>query len=487
MHNVFESAPEFIDNDNRRSREVNCITAESTYNRLSVQLPDWVVKDATVLDLGCCLGAAGHMALTNSAKHYTGVEIQETYVTQSREIFSKYWNVEQYSIIHDNIENFLDRAITEGIQYDVVIASGVLYAFLNIISILEKIAKISKKTVIIDTVYVRNDVANGIILIRPNYFINHSEGNTTFKGVAASLNLKALDTIMMANLFQRTEEMIIPPITNNSHDGYSDMIDFGNGVKTPARYMARYYRNNNFKFKTLRDKIVNNDTSDLEPFRTLDPTAPTQKASSVAWTFDSAVADRFQQEAEQHIPDYKRVINLCLDIANRNLNKTDNIIDIGSALGFTVDKFMSNGFSNIYGVDNSNAMVSRSMHKDRITVSDCLPNQFYKMVLINWTLHFIQNKIAYLEDVYNKLESGGFLIISDKTSQSPELQSLYYKFKEDNGVPLEYIKEKEISLRGIMHTLPPSWYFTHLTEIGFTAIEILNSKFGFVTFICRKP
>ena len=60
--NIFEQAPEFTEWDNRKDREVNRVTAESTYNRLSVQLPEWLVKDSTILDLGSCLGAAGHMA-----------------------------------------------------------------------------------------------------------------------------------------------------------------------------------------------------------------------------------------------------------------------------------------------------------------------------------------------------------------------------------------------------------------------------------------
>ena len=78
--NIFEQASEFVEWDNRKDRKVNQITAESLFNRLTVQFPEWLVKDESILDLGSCLGAAGHMALTRGAKHYTGVEIQEKYV-----------------------------------------------------------------------------------------------------------------------------------------------------------------------------------------------------------------------------------------------------------------------------------------------------------------------------------------------------------------------------------------------------------------------
>jgi hypothetical protein len=131
-------------------------------------------------------------------------------------------------------------------------------------------------------------------------------------------------------------------------------------------------------------------------------------------------------------------------------------------------------------------MVSQSLHPERIVQSDTLPNSLYKMILINWTLHFIVDKLAYLTDVYNKLQAGGILIISDKTSQSLQVRDLYYKFKEDNGVDPAYIKQKETALLGVMHTMSADWYFTQLKEIGFQRVEILNARYGFVTLVCRK-
>ena len=57
------------------------------------------------------------------------------------------------------------------------------------------------------------------------------------------------------------------------------------------------------------------------------------------WTFDDSVAVRFQHEAESHIPSYHTVIEKCINFAIKNLQKTDLIIDVGSALGFTIKKF----------------------------------------------------------------------------------------------------------------------------------------------------
>jgi len=481
--NIFEQAPEFIEWDNRKDREVNRVTAESTYNRLSVQIPEWLIKGGTILDLGSCLGAAGHMALTNGATHYTGVEIQDIYVKQSNEILAKYWPTEKFTIIQQNLEDFLDYAIANNIQYDHVIASGVLYAFLNIISILEKISKVGRLTVIIDTIYVPNKSDKGIITIRPDMPMNYSEGAKTFTGLAASLNMKALDMLMKSNSFHRTEDRIIPPITKGSHDGYADLVRHGMGHLAPVRYMVRYYRAADAT-KKLIDKIIANDTKEIVDFYKVVDLHKT--GQEMAWKFDAGVAARFQQEAEQHIPDYHRVIDMCLEIATNEIDTAANIIDVGSALGYTVDKFIAAGFLNTFGVDNSESMVSQSLHADRVILGDTLPDSLYKMILINWTLHFVVDKIAYLTDVYNKLEQGGIVIISDKTAQSKHVKDMYYKFKEDNGVSLSYIKEKEAALVGIMHTMPADWYLTQLKEIGFQRVEILNARYGFVTFVCRK-
>jgi ubiquinone/menaquinone biosynthesis C-methylase UbiE len=313
--------------------------------------------------------------------------------------------------------------------------------------------------------------------------MNYSIGAKTFSGLAATLNLKALDFLMRTNSFHRTEDKIVPPITEGSHDGYADLVKHPMGQLAPVRYMARYYRTTH-PTKKLIDKIIEKDTRGVVDFYKVVDLHKTGK--EVAWKFDPSVAARFQTEAEQHIPDYHRVINMCIDLAKNEIPENANIIDVGSALGYTVDRFISAGFINTFGVDNSESMIAQSLHPDRVILGDALPDSQFKMILINWTLHFIVDKAAYLKDTYNKLLPNGILVISDKTSQSLQVKDLYYKFKEDNGVDPAYIKQKEQSLLGVMHTMSADWYHIQLREIGFQRVEILNARYGFVTFVCRK-
>lgn len=204
------------------------------------------------------------------------------------------------------------------------------------------------------------------------------------------------------------------------------------------------------------------------------------------WKFDQAVARRFQEEASKHIPDYQRVINLCLDVARQKFTENSRIIDIGSALGYTVDLFRRAGFENTCGAEASQEMIDASQRREHIIKSDCFPQGQYDLVMINWTLHFIEDKIKYLSDVFTGLNDNGILIVTDKTQQSSLTKNLYYRFKIDNGVDFEYIKQKEQQLTGKMHLMPASWYPEMLEKLGFKSIEVINARLGFVTYMCVK-
>lgn len=480
--NIFHSAPEFIDMDNRQARITNQVTAESTYNRLSAQLPTWFVQDNTILDLGSCLGAAGHMALTNGATHYTGVELQPKYVADSREIFSKYWPESKYTIVESNLEIFLDNCIANNIKFDCVIASGVLYTFVDIFQILAKIAAVSRKSLLIDTMYAGDTPdGRGIIIIREDINMVYAEGPNTFKGVGTTLSKTALDIILKTTGFYRTEECIIPPITTGSHDGYSDLARY-HGKLVPARFAARYYLRE--KTRTLMDIMLNPESTDAHKFDQVPNVVVAAKETM--WKFDESVASRFQDEATNNIPDYSRVIELCLAVAQDTIKKDAAIIDIGSALGYTVDKFLKAGFTNVKGLDNSESMLAKTLHRDRIILADTLPNEKFKLILMNWTFHFILEKFEYLTNLYEHLEPGGTLILSDKTSQSPQVMKMYYDFKLSQGVSQEYIDEKKKKLAGYMFPVPASWYHENLIKVGFTSVDVLNARVGFVTFVAKK-
>ena len=143
------------------------------------------------------------------------------------------------------------------------------------------------------------------------------------------------------------------------------------------------------------------------------------------------------------------------------------------------------GYTNIHGIESSIDMINRSLHSDKVIHSSSYVDLNPNLVLMNWTLHFIPDKKSYLRSIYDDLAENGSLILTDKTVQSLAVRSMYYNFKYKRGVPYQYIFEKENELKDVMYLDSVDWYFKVLSEIGFK-VEILNAKYGFVTFVGVK-
>jgi ubiquinone/menaquinone biosynthesis C-methylase UbiE len=272
--------------------------------------------------------------------------------------------------------------------------------------------------------------------------------------------------------FERTEEIILPKKALTSNDSYHNIADFPITKTTgPLRYIVRYNRIGTI-VKPLNDILLEDSVQKNEPKKN--------------WVFDDSVAKRFQQEAEAHIPSYHTVIDMCVEFANKNLKKDDSIIDVGSALGYTMKRFIDEGYKNVIGVDNSRAMIDNSIFPELVIESNTFPKNEYHFILANWTIHFIQDKYSYLNDVYDSLLYGGYLILTDKLQQSDIVKNEYYDFKRKNGVTEEYIQQKEKDLVGIMHSKSLGWYTNKLSMVGFKSVEVIHADLGFVTFLCKK-
>ena len=205
------------------------------------------------------------------------------------------------------------------------------------------------------------------------------------------------------------------------------------------------------------------------------------------WAFDDQVAENFRQHARQHIPGYERVLEKCAAICCNQLDKNARIIDVGCAVGETLELLSREGFVNLVGVDNSPSMLEHVIPGiAELHCSDKLPEMTYDAVLMNWTLHFVPNKYRYLESICANLNPGGFLILSDKTSNDPPYLSLYHEYKQRHGVGIEEINNKAASLKGKMFIDDQNWYKYALLDVGFSDITIIDADWCFTTFIAWK-
>lgn len=209
----------------------------------------------------------------------------------------------------------------------------------------------------------------------------------------------------------------------------------------------------------------------------------------MTWKFDSNVASMFANHARKHIPDYDKVIRMSIDLCREQLQPNDAILEVGCAVGETVDSLHRFGFNNIHAVDNSQAMLDKC-RPDIATYycsSDYPKTEVqFSAIICNWTLHFMISKKSYLQKMYSNLKPGGFLILSDKTCNSGLSLSKYHDFKRNQGVSEQEIAEKAKSLIGVMHVDSPRWYLDTLNEIGFKEVAVANAAWCFTTFVAIK-
>lgn len=208
------------------------------------------------------------------------------------------------------------------------------------------------------------------------------------------------------------------------------------------------------------------------------------------WAFDSKVADSFDDIAKTNIPDYEQVIAQCIQIISAIGVDNPRIIDVGCATGNTLRRLYGAGFTDLVGVDNSRHMLNAvaDLPGVELVLSDHFPGHRgpYDVVLANWTLHFIENRRSYLMAIAESLSAGGILLLTEKTQSSPITQALYRDFKRANGLTEEEIQTKERQLIGVLTPYPVDWYFELLYQLGFHWVEVINAKYGFVSFLARR-
>jgi ubiquinone/menaquinone biosynthesis C-methylase UbiE len=206
----------------------------------------------------------------------------------------------------------------------------------------------------------------------------------------------------------------------------------------------------------------------------------------MTFKFDREIADTFQDHARAHIPDYHETIDLSIEVC-KLFAPDANIIDVGVATGETITRLHKAGFHNLVGVDSSQDMLDRCPQGlARLVHSGDFPEGAYDVVLINWTLHFIKEKTAYLKDVFRSLKPNGALVLTDKTETDDIPTNFYHTFKKKNGLSGADIRKKQDSIKSIMFIDAIPWYFDTLGDIGFTKIYVANASWCFTTFVCFK-
>lgn len=474
----FDEHPGFYEEDNRKFRGIYPITKEALINKHSAMFAEWNLKDKSILDLGCCLGATGQWCLFYGARSYTGVEAQKTYAEKAFRLLKHHGK--KAIIIHSSIEEFFENSVE---TYDVVAMLGVIYIFVDYYSILRKAARCCNEYLIIESINTSPGFINRslpAVEICYNQIINLADSHEHLSGPGTKFTPSALRMIVETLGFEQIGDRAIPRRIEESKDLY-----YSNPNKnTSVRYILRFEKTGNI-IRSLSEDLCGSRKGKRIRWRGPEPV----KSEKVDyWVFDENVAKNFSTIAKTNIPNYKAVIDKCINIACAFLKKDEPIIDVGSALGYTLEKLDSQGFTNLFGVDSSSEMLKRSFSRAKLIQQDVFPVELgpFALVCANWTLHFIKERQKYLQDIFISLKPNGFLILTEKVISSDHVRILYQNFKMSRDISEEAILAKDEALKDILVTYPLQWYLVILRKIGFRSVEIIDAHFSFTTFLAQK-
>lgn len=485
---MFELEPRFIELDNRKNRKVYQITEELLEKKHLATLPKELVNGKTVLDLGSCLGATGFWCLNNAAAHYTGIEIQKEYCDLSNDILNGHFSSDKFEILNQDINEHLSN--TEQL-YDIVIAAGIIYSFIDVFDILKKICDVCKDILVIESHYPINikHPTDSLISLRHTTGMNLANKDAIVVGLGSIPSPEAIKKICANNRFVEGRGLIYPEKVEKSFDVYNTPIKMLDN-NFPRRFILELKRSD-IKLETCTEKLINNTVDDVVSYDEInEKMMPLFLDERAKWTFnDEDVAIHFQQIAKTNIPNYETVIGKCIDIANKYVPKTAKILDIGSSLNHTLKRFYDDGFNELFGVEYSDVMIK---HKENIPAtiikSDKFPSDAgpFDFIMANWVLHFILDRKTYIKDIYENLEDGGILILSEKMTTDDNILNLYHDFKRQSGLTEKEIIDKHSKIQGVLITYPLEWYIDTLKDIGFRNISCIDAHFCFTTLFAQK-
>ena len=183
---------EFILSDPRKDRGNAKLTTHSLMARWEGFTNNINLKDKVILDLGCANAAFGYLSLEAGCKNYTGVEVQNEYYNTGTHLLKKYYPAGKWSIKKTDITSFFN---TQQGEYDIVFACGVIYGVFDIISLLKNLFKVTKETLIIESVNPLSEIDSPAIEVTYATMVDHTDILYPLHGIGFLPNFKALALI----------------------------------------------------------------------------------------------------------------------------------------------------------------------------------------------------------------------------------------------------------------------------------------------------
>lgn len=225
------------------------------------------------------------------------------------------------------------------------------------------------------------------------------------------------------------------------------------------------------------------------------------------FAFDQTVVDVFPDMIKRSVPGYATIINMIGDLAERYVQPNSRCYDLGCSLGaatLAMRHRIRAANCRIVAIDNSSAMIERCrqvMNADSgapevelicADVQSVQPRNA-SMAVLNFTLQFIppEQRLALLRQLYEGLQPGGVLILSEKVAFEDRLHNelmieLHHNFKRANGYSELEIAQKRSALEQVLMPETLTVHRERLRLAGFTSVDVWFQCFNFASLIAIK-
>jgi len=226
-------------------------------------------------------------------------------------------------------------------------------------------------------------------------------------------------------------------------------------------------------------------------------------SSVKAFEFDEEVTRVFDDMISRSVPGYDLLVRMMALYADLFVTKGSAVYDLGCSTGMMSRVIAQQVISSnvkIHAIDNSASMIKkcRAIHSDFSVEWDCNDIENVEiinasMVVLNLTLQFIkpEHRDALLLKIYNGLNSGGVLILSEKVEyedikQQKMMTELYQGFKKNQGYSNLEISQKRAALENVLISDSPGEHKRRLQESGFSQVYDSFHCFNFVSYLAIK-
>ncbi|MDQ7089239.1 MAG: carboxy-S-adenosyl-L-methionine synthase CmoA [Methylococcales bacterium] len=220
--------------------------------------------------------------------------------------------------------------------------------------------------------------------------------------------------------------------------------------------------------------------------------------------FDEAVVNVFPDMIQRSVPGYQIIISAIGLLAARFAQDNSHCYDLGCSLGaasLAMHQQITAKNCNIIAIDNSPAMVDQFQSHLKpetninIVCADIRDVEINNasVIVLNFTLQFIplEDRLAFLQRLYEGLLPNGVLILSEKLTFDDETQQrlqtdMHHVFKKSQGYSDLEISQKRMALETVLIPETFNQHQQRLMQAGFNSVEVWFQYFNFASMIALK-